>query len=74
MDGPTTGLTDPDGRVAGLPKGSREGTMQHHMLVAWKAWKVAFQLPLWNPYGAAITAMLFALLLGYMLKSMLRQD
>lgn len=48
--------------------------MQHYALTAWKAWKVAFQLPLWNPYGAAITAMLFALLLGYMLKSMLHRD
>jgi hypothetical protein len=47
--------------------------MQHHMLVAWKAWKFAFQMPLWNPYGAGITVMLFALLLGYMLTSMLRR-
>jgi hypothetical protein len=61
------------GRVAGLPKGS-EGVMQYHALLAWKAWSKAFAMPLWNPYGAAITATLFALLLAYMLKSVMSRQ
>lgn len=48
--------------------------MQHTMLMAWKVWSKAFELPLWNPYGAAITATLFTLLLGYMAKSMMHRD
>ena len=48
--------------------------MQHTMLMAWQAWKLAFQVPLWNPYGAAITATLFTVLLGYMIKSMMGRE
>jgi hypothetical protein len=48
--------------------------MQYHALLAWKAWSKAFTLPLWNPYGAALTATLFALLLGYMVKSMMSRQ
>lgn len=48
--------------------------MQSTALIAWKAWSKAFELPLWNPYGAAFTIMLLTLLVGYMLKTMLRRD
>jgi hypothetical protein len=48
--------------------------MQYHALLAWKAWSKAFAMPLWNPYGAAITATVFALLLAYMLKSVMSRQ
>ena len=48
--------------------------MQHNMLIAWKVWSKAFQMPLWNPYGAAITMTVFAMLLAYMVKSVMNRE
>jgi hypothetical protein len=44
--------------------------MWHQFFIAWNIWAKLLHVPLWNPYGASITLMLFACLVGYVLKSM----
>ena len=48
--------------------------MWHLLFIAWAVWARLFHTSLWNPYGASISLMLFALLLGYVVKSMLSRE
>src|SRR5262249_23326024 len=53
---------------------SMEGVMWHLLFIAWAVWARLFNTSLWNPYGASISLMLFALLLGYLCKQMLSRE
>ena len=48
--------------------------MWHHLFLAWKTWANSIHSPLWNPYGAAITASVFALVITYMLISVIQRE